>query len=88
MSSGRTPASSPNPIGCPPLRRITASSSRALHDAVKAGFSETYPEPVSHCDICRWWKECDGQGAGDDHLSFVAGASRLQRKELILQGMS
>jgi len=54
---------------------------------VKAGSSQTYPEPVSHCDICRWWKECDSQWRRDDHLSFVAGASRLQRKELTLQGV-
>ena len=52
---------------------------RALQNAVKAGSSETYPEPVSHCDICRWWKECDSQWRRDDHLSFVAGTSRLQR---------
>ena len=49
---------------------------RALQDAVK-GSPETYPEPVSHCDICRWWKECDKRRRGDDHLSFVAGASRM-----------
>jgi uncharacterized protein len=55
--------------------------------AVKAGSTETYPDPVSHCDICRWWKQCDGQRRSDDHLSFVAGASKLQRKELTLQGI-
>jgi uncharacterized protein len=60
---------------------------RALQDAVKAGSGQTYPEPVSHCDICRWWKECDSQWRRDDHLSFVAGASKLQRKELTLQGV-
>jgi predicted RecB family nuclease len=60
---------------------------RALEDAVKPGSSEIYPEPVSHCDICRWWKACDGRRRLDDHLSFVAGASRLQRKELLLQGV-
>src|SRR5271165_4298426 len=59
----------------------------SLLRAVKAGPGETYPEPVSHCDICRWWKECDGQRRRDDHLSFVAGASKLQRKELTLQGV-
>src|SRR5580693_5533914 len=58
---------------------------RALQEAVKAHAGETYPEPVDHCDICRWWKECDGQRRRDDHLSFVAGASKLQRKELTLQ---
>jgi predicted RecB family nuclease len=59
----------------------------SLLDTVKAGSGETYPEPVSHCDICRWWKECDGRRRHDDHLSFVAGVSKLQRKELTLQGV-
>jgi predicted RecB family nuclease len=59
----------------------------ALQNAVSVGGRETYPEPVVRCDICRWWKECDGQRRRDDHLSFVAGASRLQRKELVLQGI-
>ena len=58
---------------------------RSLENAVKPGSGETYPEPVSHCDICRWWKECNTRRRRDDHLSFVAGASRLQRKELVLQ---
>jgi len=58
---------------------------RALQEAVEAGAGETYPEPVDHCDVCRWWKECDGQRRRDDHLSFVAGASKLQRKELTLR---
>lgn len=58
-----------------------------LLEALKAGSGETYPEPVNHCDICRWWKECDGRRRHDDHLSFVAGASKLQRKELAVQGV-
>ena len=42
----------------------------------------TYPEPVPHCDICRWWPKCDKQRRADDHLSLVAGISRLQTREL------
>ena len=61
---------------------------RALREAVNADSSETYPEPVSHCDVCRWWKECDRKRRADDHLSFVAGASRLQRKELTIHGVA
>ncbi len=64
-------------------RTIKAS----LAAAVRAGSSGTYPEPVAHCDICRWWKECDFRRRRDDHLSFVAGASKLQRKELVIQGV-
>jgi uncharacterized protein len=61
---------------------------RSLETAVNDGRDGTYPEPVSHCDICRWWKECDTQRRRDDHLSFVAGASRLQRKELAVHAVS
>lgn len=43
----------------------------------------TYPEPTEHCDVCRWWSNCDGQWRRDDHLSLTAGISRLQRKQLI-----
>lgn len=40
------------------------------------------PEPVNECDICRWWSRCDKRRRDADHLSFVAGISRLQRREL------
>ncbi|HEX7078450.1 MAG TPA: TM0106 family RecB-like putative nuclease [Candidatus Eisenbacteria bacterium] len=42
----------------------------------------TYPEPVPHCEICRWWPQCDRRRRADDHLSLVAGISRLQTREL------
>ncbi|MCI0724533.1 MAG: TM0106 family RecB-like putative nuclease [Acidobacteria bacterium] len=42
----------------------------------------TYPEPTPHCPVCRWWPECDKQWRNDDHLSLVAGISKLQRKQL------
>ncbi len=29
-----------------------------------------------------WWKKCDSERRADDHLSFVAGISRLQTSEL------
>jgi predicted RecB family nuclease len=43
---------------------------------------DTYPEPTSHCEICRWRPDCETERRGDDHLSLVAGISRLQRKQL------
>jgi predicted RecB family nuclease len=42
----------------------------------------SYPEPTEHCPVCRWWGECEDQRRKDDHLSLVAGISRLQRKQL------
>ena len=44
---------------------------------------ESYPEPCQHCDICRWFRECDRRRRDDDHLSLVAGIRRQQRDQLI-----
>jgi predicted RecB family nuclease len=44
--------------------------------------AETYPEPCAHCDICRWFRECDAKRRADDDLSLVAGIRRLQQNEL------
>ncbi len=56
---------------------------RNLEEAI-ANDEETYPEPVSHCDICRWWKSCNAIRRRDDHLTFVAGMGKSQMKELNL----
>ncbi len=56
---------------------------RRLETAVdSASGAATYPLPVPHCEVCRWWPECDRQWRRDDHLSLVAGISRLQTREL------
>jgi uncharacterized protein len=47
----------------------------------------TYPVPVPHCDVCRWWPACDAQRRRDDHLSLVAGITRLQTRELEGRGV-
>jgi len=47
-----------------------------------------YPEPVEHCDVCRWWSVCDKRHRADDHLSLVAGIARLQSRELQAAGVT
>ena len=42
----------------------------------------TYPEPVEHCEVCRWAAECALRRRADDHLSLVAGISARQRRAL------
>src|SRR5580704_3304789 len=42
----------------------------------------TYPEPCLHCEICRWFRECDRRRRDDDHLSLVAGIRRQHRDQL------
>jgi uncharacterized protein len=50
------------------------------------GSEETYPEPNEHCDVCRWRDVCEARRREDDHLSLVAGISKLQRIELVEHG--
>lgn len=49
---------------------------------------EPYPEPVEHCGVCRWWKQCETRRRADDHLSLVAGITRRQRDRLALSGIT
>lgn len=53
-------------------------------DAPQPGYppAGTYPEPVEHCDVCRWSAECTARRRADDHTSLVAGITRRQRKAL------
>jgi uncharacterized protein len=54
-----------------------------LEKVVAAGTPpETYPEPVEQCSVCSWWTLCNDRRRQDDHLSFVAGLSKLQIAEL------
>jgi predicted RecB family nuclease len=48
----------------------------------------SYPEPVDHCDVCPWSSRCSRKRHEDDHLSIVAGISRLQRRELETRGVA
>ncbi len=47
-----------------------------------------YPEPVDHCDVCPWLPICRQKRRRDDHLSLVAGISRVQRRELGEHGIT
>jgi uncharacterized protein len=49
---------------------------------------DTYPEPVEHCDVCRWTVECQARRRADDHLSLVAGIGRHQRRSLVERGVT
>ncbi len=47
----------------------------------------TYPDPVEHCDVCRWSEMCSARRRADDHLSLVAGISTRQRRALGQRGV-
>ena len=40
------------------------------------------PEPVRHCDVCRWQPTCDGWRKAADHLSQVASLRTDQARRL------
>ncbi|NPU11973.1 TM0106 family RecB-like putative nuclease [Bradyrhizobium sp. 83002] len=66
-------------------RHVRASLERAVSggDAVAA-----YPEPIEHCEICRWRRQCDDRRRADDHMSLVAGISKSQIGELERRGVN
>lgn len=47
-----------------------------------------YPAPCDHCDLCRWSERCERQRLADDHLSQVAGITRIQTSRLQEAGVS
>jgi predicted RecB family nuclease len=60
-------------------RRVRAS----LEQAVKLDQTiDVYPDPKPFCDVCRWRERCDVKRHADDHLSLVAGISKIQTAEL------
>ena len=48
--------------------------------------ANTYPDPVQHCDVCRWWAVCRDRRRDDDDLSLVAGITGRQRRGLKERG--
>jgi uncharacterized protein len=59
------------------FRMVRAQMLKALAKGPDALLSESYPEPVEHCDVCRWWDPCNKRRRDDDHLSFIAGVDCL-----------
>jgi predicted RecB family nuclease len=47
----------------------------------------TYPYPVEHCGLCEFLERCKAQWNADDHLTLVAGVSRLQVERLQAAGI-
>jgi predicted RecB family nuclease len=60
-----------------------------LEERVLAGSAEgsAYPFHVSHCGLCVWDARCSAQRRRDDHLTGVAGLTRLQARRLQSAGI-
>ncbi|WP_456668435.1 TM0106 family RecB-like putative nuclease [Bradyrhizobium sp. USDA 3240] len=46
-----------------------------------------YPDPIEHCEVCRWREPCALRRRADDHLSLVAGIAKTQIEELGRRGV-
>jgi predicted RecB family nuclease len=66
-------------------RHVRKSLERAVDVPVTVN---TYPEPIEHCDICRWRRHCDKKRRADDHMSLVAWISKSQIGELERRGVA
>lgn len=69
------------------FRLIRARLENTISEDDEVLASANYPEPVDHCDVCPWSSVCNQKRRADDHLSLVAGISRLQRRELENHGI-
>ncbi|APO55890.1 hypothetical protein BD122_36425 [Bradyrhizobium diazoefficiens] len=54
--------------------------------AASPSHSGLYPDPIEHCEICRWREPCASRRRSDDHLSLVAGIAKTQIEELVRRG--
>jgi predicted RecB family nuclease len=48
----------------------------------------TYPYPVEHCSLCDFLELCKTRWEEDDHLTLVAGVSRLQVERLTKENIT
>ncbi len=65
-------------------RRVQSGLETAI-GAEAAG--EIYPDPKEHCETCRWQDRCDRRRRADDHLSLVAGITKVNIDELKRHGI-
>jgi len=65
------------------VRRQLGATLALDHGGIRTTY---YPEPVEHCEVCRWWDRCNTRRRSDDHLGFIAGIGRVHRDELVAQG--
>ena len=63
--------------------RSVAGDFEALIDDAGPSFPvPTKPEPVEHCEVCRWSAECRAQWRAEDDVSLVANLTSVQRHAL------
>ena len=60
---------------------------RSLVERLHATDGSSYPLPVQHCAVCRWRPTCRDRWIADDHLTLVAGMTKVQAARLEASGI-
>ena len=68
--------------------RLVAREFEAMLDSTSVYPLATSPEPVEHCDMCRWNVQCRAQWRSEDDLSLVANLTSRQRRALHGAGLT
>ena len=80
-------------LGDGSTRSFEVADYRAYYRNLKERFesrdpaADPYPEPVEHCERCRWSTACEQRRRNDDHLSLVANVRRSQIDKLATTGI-
>ncbi|SDC56410.1 TM0106 family RecB-like putative nuclease [Paraburkholderia lycopersici] len=69
------------------LSRFLARVTNHKAASITAAAAETYPDPCDKCSQCHWSQLCDKRRVADDHLSQVAGITRVQVRKLVSAGV-
>jgi uncharacterized protein len=72
---------------CADYRHYVAKVRERFVSTVDSNQRSTYPVPCGHCGFCRWRDVCADRWRTDDHLSQVAGISKLQVRRLETAGV-
>jgi len=70
------------------LARFLARVSIEQAADVAAAAVQTYADPCDKCSQCQWSELCDTRRKADDHLSQVAGITRVQIRKLSDAGIT
>ena len=72
------------------FRLVRRNFERAMTQPLPASpaITNTYPEPVAHCDVCSWHSQCRQRWTQDDSVCLVAGVQKMHRKELADLGVT
>ncbi len=68
--------------------RYVAASFEEFLDSEPVAVPDSSPDPVSHCQVCRWSQSCTERWRAEDDLALVANLDLRHRLALLRSGIS